>query len=290
MSVELLFRAQFHSIIHRSGIGRAIAHLYSTRGAKVCIVGRQGDVLGSVRDECVELRAKAVKSEEADAVITAVADFADAEDMVKLREVLVKAWNGVDTVIVTAGVSALRPLLEVAGVHGKEDEAAVDDVQRTIDVSNAAIRGNYTGPLVTAVTLIPLLQASSPSPSILLISSLAALVPAPTRSLYGSTKSASLLLYQSLAIEHPQITFTTVIPATVEGNFRASAVDQGPVRETEPNTHGLKREYVARQCVDAVDAQQKKVLLPYWYARLGHLVYWFIPSVIEYFARKKYNF
>lgn len=143
---------------------------------------------------------------------------------------------------------------------------------------------------LTSPPQIPLLQASSPSPSILLISSLAALVPAPTRSLYGSTKSASLLLYQSLAIEHPQITFTTVIPATVEGNFRASAVDQGPVRETEPNTHGLKREYVARRCVDAVDAQQKKVLLPYWYARLGHLVYWFIPSVIEYFARKKYNF
>ncbi|KAI0089972.1 hypothetical protein BDY19DRAFT_888424 [Irpex rosettiformis] len=273
-----------------SGIGRAIAHIYSTRGAKVCIVGRQGDALESVKDECVELRAKVAKLGEADAVITVVADFADAEDMVKLREVLVKVWNGVDTVIVSAGVSALRPLLEVAGVHNKGDEARVDDVQKTIDVSNAAVRGNYTGPLVTAVTLIPLLQSSSSSPSILLISSLAALVPAPTRSLYGSTKSASLLLYQSLAIEHPQITFTAAIPATVEGNFRASAVDQGPVRETDPNRHGLKREYVARRCVEAVDAQHKTVLLPYWYARLGHLLYWVVPSVTEYFARRKYNF
>ena len=195
-------------------------------------------------------------------------------------------------------------------MHNKEDEATVDGVQRTVDVANAAVRGNYTGPLVTAVTLvrsffyfiyrrtpahtsyskIPLLKSTSSSPSILLISSLAALVPAPTRSLYGSTKSASLLLYQSLAIEHPQITFTAAIPATVEGNFRASAVDQGPVRETDPNTHGLKREYVARRCVEAVDAQQKTVMLPYWYSRLGHLLYWFIPSVTEYFARRKYNF
>ena len=53
-------------------------------------MGRQGDALGSVKNECVELRAKGAKSEEADAVITVVADFAEAGDMVHLRQVLVK--------------------------------------------------------------------------------------------------------------------------------------------------------------------------------------------------------
>ena len=72
-------------------------------------------------------------------------------------------------------------------MHNKEDEATVEGVQRTVDVANAAVRGNYTGPLVTAVTLvrsffyiiyrgtpahtsyskIPLLKSTSSSPSII---------------------------------------------------------------------------------------------------------------------------
>ncbi|KAI0089963.1 hypothetical protein BDY19DRAFT_888504 [Irpex rosettiformis] len=273
-----------------SGIGRAFAHAYSSRGAKVCIVGRRSDALEGVKSECLGRRAKTSNLEEPNAVISVVADFSNAADMNRVRETLVEAWSGVDTVIVSAGVSALRPLMEVAGVHEKGYQLTIDDVQKVADVSNAAIRGNYTGPLVSAVTLIPLLESSSPSPSILLISSLAALVPLPTRSLYCSTKAASLLLYQSLMIEHPQITFTTAIPGTIEGNFRASAVDQGPVREADPNKRGLKADYVARKCVEAVDSQQREVLLPYWPCRLGHLLYWLFPGVAERMARKMYKF
>ena len=39
----------------------------------------------------------------------------------------------------------------------------------------------------------------------MLVSSAAAIIPAPTRSLYCASKAASLILYQSLAIEHPKI-------------------------------------------------------------------------------------
>ena len=115
-----------------------------------------------------------------------------------------QAWGGVDTVVVSAGVSALGPLLEVSGIHDKGYQLNADDVKKTVEVSDAAIRGNHTGPLVSAITLacltlripliertksalqIPLLEASSPSPSLLLVSSFAALVPLPTRSLYCS--------------------------------------------------------------------------------------------------------
>lgn len=61
------------------------------------------------------------------------------------------------------------------------------------------------------------------------------------------------MLYQALSIEHPSITFTHCVPSTVEGDFRASAVDGGTVREADPNKSGLKREDVARRCVKAVD-------------------------------------
>ena len=139
-------------------------------------------------------------------------------------------------------------------------------------------------------TQIPLLEATSRSPAIALVSSAAAIIPAPTRSLYCATKSASLMLYQSLSIEHPKVKFTNILPATVEGDFRASAVDGGPVREAEPNKRGLKRDYVARRLIGAVDDGQRMVYLPWWFVRLGHLLYWMLPSVVDRVGSKKYRF
>ncbi|KAH6880848.1 hypothetical protein BKA70DRAFT_1073809, partial [Coprinopsis sp. MPI-PUGE-AT-0042] len=124
---------------------------------------------------------------------------------------------------------------------------------------------------------------------ILLVNSLASVIPAPTRTLYASTKSASLLLYQALSIEHSDIAFTHILPSTVEGDFRASAVDSGPVREKDPNKHGLKREDVARACIQAVDRGEKNVFVPkaMWW---GHLLYWIVPGFVEKKAMKKYDF
>lgn len=134
-----------------------------------------------------------------------------------------------------------------------------------------------------------MLLNTSKSPSILLVNSLASVIPAPTRTLYASTKAASLVLYQALSIEHPRIAFTVCMPSTVQGDFRASAVDAGPVREHDPNTHGLKREYVAQRCIQAIDKGEKTVFIPI-VMRFAHLLYWIWPSFIESEARKKYNF
>lgn len=69
------------------------------------------------------------------------------------------AWTGLDTLIVTAGVSALQPLMVVAGVkaEGKTfdpPQASVVGIQHTVDVAAAAITGNYVGPLVAAITFV----------------------------------------------------------------------------------------------------------------------------------------
>ncbi|GLB36820.1 putative oxidation-reduction process [Lyophyllum shimeji] len=277
-----------------SGIGRSIAHLYAERGARVCVVGRRREKVEEVAEEC-RARSSAY-GYGATRVMGVAGDFADVDDMVRLRTTLETEWQGVDTVIVAAGVSALQPLMAVAGLeaHSKGSKfvppkATKTGIQRAVDVSVAATRGNYVGPLVAAITFIPLLSATSASPSILLVSSLAALIPAPTRTIYASTKAASLLLYQALSIEHPKINFTFFIPSTVEGDFRASAVDQGPVREADPNKHGLKREDVAQRCIEAVDTYEKTVFMPRL-MRPGHLLYWIWPSFVEWRARIKYNF
>jgi short-subunit dehydrogenase len=115
-------------------------------------------------------------------------------------------------------------------------------------------------------------------------------MPAPTRSLYCASKAASLLLYQSLIVEHPQIQFSIVIPGTVAGNFRVSSIDRGTELDVaEEKKGGLTPNQVASECVSAVDKRKKYVWLP-WYYRLGHLIYWIWPGLIEKQSRKKYRY
>ncbi|KAJ7447569.1 hypothetical protein B0H11DRAFT_365760 [Mycena galericulata] len=261
-----------------SGIGRSLALEYAKLGAKgVCVVGRRADKISEVVAEC-----NAIKGSNTE-VLGIAGDFAEAGDMVNLRTQVESQWGGIDTMIVAAGVSALRPLLEIAGAGDKEG------IQHVVDIAALATRGNYVGPLVAAVTFIPLLESTSPSPAILLLNSLASAIPAPTRTLYAATKAASLHLYQALAIEHPRIAFTHVLPSTVEGDFRASAVDGGTVREADPNKTGLKRTAVARRCVQAVERAEKNVFMP-WTMGLGHIVYWLWPAFVEARASAKYQF
>ena len=66
-----------------------------------------------------------------------------------------------DTLIVAAGVSALQPLLAIAGVETEGAKTALslttrEGIQRAVDSSSAAMRGNYTGPLIAAVTFVSL--------------------------------------------------------------------------------------------------------------------------------------
>ncbi|CAK5279649.1 unnamed protein product [Mycena citricolor] len=265
-----------------SGIGRTLARQYAGLGVRnLCIVGRREGLVAEVVDECSSMRTVTE-------VIGVPGDFVDPKAMVRVRDEIVRAWGGLDTVIVAAGVSALRPLMEVGG-DSADGDFDVERIHRIVDIAKRAADGNFVGPLVAAVTFIPLLESTSPSPSILLVNSLASVIPAPTRSLYASTKSASLLLYQALSIEHPRIAFTRLLPSTVEGDFRASAVDGGHTREAEPNKSGLKREAVARRCMTAIERGEKNVFMP-WSMGLAHLAYWMVPGLVEAQARKKYRF
>lgn len=66
-------------------------------------------------------------------------------------------WGGLDTVIVSAGVSALQPVMTLAGVEPGSNDASVpsvDGIRQASAVALKAIGGNYIGPLVSAVTLV----------------------------------------------------------------------------------------------------------------------------------------
>lgn len=112
-------------------------------------------------------------------------------------------------------------------------------------------------------------------------------MPAPTRTLYGASKAAGLMLFRSLAIENPRVSFSFILPATVEGDFRASAVDGGKPREVLKGA--LKQEYVAERVVTAIDKGTKVLFLPQVYS-VVHIISWLFPWIVERGARRKYNF
>jgi hypothetical protein len=59
--------------------------------------------------------------------------------------------------------------------------------------------------------------------------------------------------------------------------------------EKDPNSHGLKRETVARACVRAVDGGERTVWMPR-YMGLAPPLFWLVPGFVEWRARLKYNF
>lgn len=80
-----------------------------------------------------------------------------------------------------------------------------------------------------------------------------------------------------------------VIPSTVKGDFRASAVDGVPIRDATVSQKGLDKSYVARRCIEAIDYGKKSMFLP-GYHSLSHLLYWIAPGFVEQRASEKYQF
>jgi NADPH:quinone reductase-like Zn-dependent oxidoreductase len=70
-----------------SGIGRALAHRYAERGAKVCAVARRGAELEVLRSECEALAAPVLSSEHG-SVVTVCADVTHVEDLITIREII----------------------------------------------------------------------------------------------------------------------------------------------------------------------------------------------------------
>ncbi|KAK7446643.1 hypothetical protein VKT23_014337 [Stygiomarasmius scandens] len=197
-----------------SGIGRVIATKYAKRGAYVCVVGRRETKVSEVVEECKAL-APGPEATLNMRIAGFVGDIAEVDATIRLR-----------------GTCFKRSL--------RESQPSDHFLTLLSPSQSTALLGNVAsgdvGTDVVATTFIPLLSKTSARPSIHLISSLASVIPAPPRSLYGSTKGASLILYHSLSIEHFNINWSYVLPSTVQGSFHAGAVDMFSHSENETNS------------------------------------------------------
>jgi NAD(P)-dependent dehydrogenase (short-subunit alcohol dehydrogenase family) len=174
-------------------------------------------------------------------------------------------------------------------------EADVNGLRIVQEAHQRIDQVNVVATSMVLTAFLPMLQLTSPSPSINLLSSTAAYIPAPTRPLYGSSKAAQLILFQSVGIEaasqakasttpkRNKVNFHAVVPGTILSDFRQSAVDgsvesSGAIDDTwkddgkgnKSGGDGLTTSYVADRCIWAVDRFQEGVdELPtkYWLAR-----------------------
>lgn len=228
-----------------SGTGAALARAYARRcPARIVLVARRQAVLDDVRNDCIAILGPG----HAHVVHTLAIDCAAPADVHRLASAI--APDGIDTVHLCFGSSALKPLLAVAGVDPVSAAApAPDSKPRLSAVPSAAALAhvgtvmqrmsdaNQAGTALALAALVPLLQTTSARGAFVVLSSMAALVPAPTRSVYGAAKAAQLILAEGVALEAERqarepgrapVRISTVLPGTIATGFRASAVDLAP--------------------------------------------------------------
>jgi NAD(P)-dependent dehydrogenase (short-subunit alcohol dehydrogenase family) len=153
-----------------TGIGAATARLFATQGAKVVVTGRRAEPLEAVAAE-IDGRAVAGDTSDDDHVRSAVAAARDA-------------FGGLDIVVANAGLAFGGAAADV------EDERW----QQTLDV-------NLTGAFRLARAAIPSLVEWGGG-SIVLVSSVSALVSGTDGAAYVTSKAALLGLARSIAVDY----------------------------------------------------------------------------------------
>ncbi len=246
-------------------VGEALALQYARRGCRdLILVGRNLAGLEAVKKRCIEQAAQGEEYDMSDEapgdeaklkhearIHCIAADCAKVEDVDKLRKQVSAKFKGIDTLHICFGVSALLPLLGVAGVDPVRptdkstskvyaDKSGLEAVQQAV---TSASNVNLAGTAICLAAFLPMLQTTSRFPAVILMSSAAALFATPTRSVYAATKSAQLSLFRSVAIEsqaHAEVSssgeagkrrakvrFLSICPGTIATSFRHSAVDLG---------------------------------------------------------------
>jgi len=153
-----------------TGIGAATARVFAREGAKVVVTGRRAEPLEAVAAE-IDGRPVAGDTSDDDHVRAAVAAARDA-------------FGGLDVVVANAGL----------GFGGAAADVDDERWQRTLDV-------NLTGAFRLARAAIPSLVERGGG-SIVLVSSVSALVSGTDSAAYVTSKAAMLGLARSIAVDY----------------------------------------------------------------------------------------
>ena len=240
-----------------SGIGEAMAKVYSKMGAKVVLGARSEEKLSALTAEIKEAGGEAAYC---------AADVTKPEDCKALIDKAVEAFGGIDVLICNAGIS-MRAIF---------DDVDLSVLHRLMDV-------NFWGTVYCAKYALPYLQASKGS--LVGISSVAGLHGLPGRTGYSASKYAMTGLLETIRIENIKKGLHVMVacPGFTASNVRFSAlVADGSQQGSTPREEGkmMTAEEVARIVAKGI-AKRKRLCLMEVEGRATHFVKKFAPGFLD---------
>lgn len=183
-----------------SGIGRALAFEFGTKGCKVVITGRNADAL---RDTYNDLVATGVD------IHSVVADVTNPEDNKRMVEETINTFGRIDIVINNAGIS-MRAIFE---------EVDIDVIRTVMDI-------NFFGAVYATKYCLPHIIRNRGS--IIGISSIAGFRGLPARTGYSASKFALNGFLESLRTEllNTGVHVLTACPGFTASNIRKRSLTQ----------------------------------------------------------------
>jgi short-subunit dehydrogenase len=177
-----------------SGIGRALALRLAREGARVALVARRDDELGTAAEE--------IRASGGDALVLAC-DVADREQVERCAALATEAWGGVDLLVNNAGYGHHRRFLDW--------EAA--DIERMMRV-------NYLGSVYFTKALLPRMVEQRRG-WLVFVASVAGKIAPPEETAYAASKFAIVGLASSLSleVEDAGVHVLTVCPGVIRTPF-----------------------------------------------------------------------
>ena len=233
------------------GIGAGLGRELARRGARV--------VLTDVDEPGLEqTRARIAAESGDDTVLTVVADVCSLDDMEAATAEAVSRFGGVDVVVANAGVA---PYGSVANI----DPAMF---RRVVDV-------NLTGVFHTVRAALPSVVESRGY--VLVVSSLAAFVPAPGLAAYNASKAGAEHLANALRVEltHQGVAVGSAhmswidTPMVRDARRDLRAFDEMIQNLAPPMNRTTDLETCIDVFVDAIEGRARTVFVPSWVGVIG---------------------
>lgn len=248
-----------------SGIGKAIAFEFASKGAKLIIASRRFNALRKVADELEDA------FPEIQAPLAMPCDITDRESVKKVIQSCVDHFGGIDILINNAGI----------GVYGNTDKTSVEDFRSIMEV-------NFFGSVHCILEVLPIMKRKGEG-QIVNIVSVAAKHGVPYLGAYSASKAALATLSQSLSAEHAKsgISILIVYPGYTQTDFfeREKKVG-GAHRPPGPYASPQK---VAKAIVKAVENKKRDLVLSFKgkaLALVQNLMPWLVDRAMERIAYK----
>ncbi len=238
-----------------SGIGKALAIDFLSKGAKVAICSRNADTLLSFSTEI-----------NSNNLLTVQADVSNEEDCKKFIEKSMNAFHAIDILINNAGIS-MRAMFQ---------EVDLSVLKQSMDI-------NFWGTVYCTKYALPYILKSKGS--ILGISSIAGYKGLPCRTGYSSSKFAMQGFLESLRIEllKTGVNVMWVSPGFVSTNIRNTALNASGNAQSETPLNENKlmsAEECASIILKGIEKRKRTIIM----STQGKLTVWinkFFPSFVD---------